>query len=90
MGWAGATMDGIRASRLMILVFSDEANRSTQILREVERAVNAGIVLLPFRLEDVAPSGDLEYFISAKSLAGRHDTAARGPSGAAGPATSGS
>jgi hypothetical protein len=65
MGWGAAIVDSIQAARVMVLVFSAEANKSPQILREVERAVNAGTVVVPFRIEDVLPSGDLEYFISA-------------------------
>jgi TIR domain-containing protein len=63
--WAGAIVEGIQTARVMVLVFSDGANKSPQILREVERAVNASVVVVPFRIEDVVPSGDLEYFLSA-------------------------
>src|SRR5262245_47756102 len=34
-------------------------------MREVERAVHVGIPVVPFRIEDTAPSQALEYFISA-------------------------
>jgi hypothetical protein len=40
----------------MVLVLSATANTSTQIKREVERAVNKGIPVIPLRIEDVAPS----------------------------------
>jgi WD40 repeat protein len=48
----------------MVLIFSANANTSAQIKREVERAVNKGIPVIPFRIEDVAPTETLEYFIS--------------------------
>jgi ABC-type amino acid transport substrate-binding protein len=35
------------------------------VLREIERAVNKGVAIIPFRVEDVVPSKDLEYFISS-------------------------
>jgi DNA-binding beta-propeller fold protein YncE len=61
--WGEAIVDAIRSSRVMVLVFSQHANASPQIKREVERAVNAETVLIPFRIEDVAPERGLEYFL---------------------------
>ena len=37
--WAEAIMDAIAAGKIMVVVFSDHANTSGQVLREVERAV---------------------------------------------------
>ena len=48
----------------MILIFSGHANASPQIKREVERAVNRAIPIIPFRIEEVIPSKSLEYFLS--------------------------
>lgn len=62
--WGEAIIDGISESRIMILVFSSNANTSRQIIREVERAVNRGVVVVPFRIEDVPPSKALEFYIS--------------------------
>jgi len=50
----------------MVLVLSSNANDSPQILREVERAVNRGVHIIPLRIEDVMPGADLEYYISAQ------------------------
>jgi protein-disulfide isomerase len=61
--WGGAIIEAIRSSRVMVLVFSSHANASPQIRREVERAVNAETVLIPFRIEDVAPAQSLEFFL---------------------------
>jgi hypothetical protein len=47
----------------MVLVFTADANASPQIRREVERAVNRGVAILPVRIEDVVPGRALEYFI---------------------------
>jgi serine/threonine-protein kinase len=49
----------------MVLVFSSHANDSPQIRREVQLAVSAETVLIPFRIEDVAPTRSLEYFLGA-------------------------
>ena len=62
--WGGAIVDAIHASRVMVLVYSAKANDSAQIKREVERAVNRGLTIIPFRIEDVPMSTTLEYFMS--------------------------
>jgi hypothetical protein len=61
--WGAAIVEAIRGAQVMVLVFSSHANASPQVRREVERAVNAGTVLIPFRIEDVAPADALEYFL---------------------------
>jgi TPR repeat protein len=64
-GWAQSIINAINGARVMVLVLSGNANGSPQIEREVERAVHKGIPVVPVRIEDVAPSATLEYFISA-------------------------
>jgi len=48
----------------MVVILSREANVSPQVHREVERAVNDGDVIIPFRIEDVEPSDHMELFLS--------------------------
>ena len=62
--WGESIIDAIAGSRVMVLIFSAHANQSPQVRREVERAVNKGVVIVPFRIENVAPCKSLEYFIS--------------------------
>ncbi len=61
--WGTAIVDAIQSSRVMVLVFSSHANASPQIRREVQLAVDAETVLIPFRIEDVAPAQSLKYFL---------------------------
>jgi hypothetical protein len=63
--YAEALIDGLNQSRLMVLVFSNNSNTSPQVVREVERAVNKGIAIIPFRIENVVPSKAMEYFVSS-------------------------
>ncbi|MFL5243116.1 MAG: toll/interleukin-1 receptor domain-containing protein [Gemmataceae bacterium] len=62
--WGAAIIEGIEQSQSMVLVFSDNANTSQQVMREVERAVHRGMPIIPFRIEDVPASKNMEYFIS--------------------------
>src|ERR1044072_7100879 len=63
--WSSAIVDAIGESAVMVVIFSKHSNGSPQVMREIERAVNKGVSIIPFRVEDVVPSKDLEYFISS-------------------------
>src|SRR5262249_14132566 len=63
MNWGEAIIDAINTSRVMVLVFSSNANTSQQIRREVEQAVNQGLIIVPLRIEKVTPTKSLAYFI---------------------------
>src|SRR5208282_2485330 len=62
--WGESIVHAIAGSRIFVLVLSHSANTSQQIKREVERAVNRGLPIIPYRIEDVTPSDSLEYFLS--------------------------
>lgn len=55
---------GINRSRCLVLVLSSAANESPSVRREVELATKAGKPIFPVRIEDVAPSPKLEFFVS--------------------------
>lgn len=76
--YASALVRALRDSRIMVLVFSSGANKSQQVLREVERAVSKGLTILPLRIENIAPSAAMEYYIEPP-LAGRPYSPARAP-----------
>jgi formylglycine-generating enzyme required for sulfatase activity len=63
--WANAIVGAIDASRVMVIVFSSHSNDSRQVVRELELAVRKDLVIVPFRIEAVRPSGDMDYFLSA-------------------------
>ena len=62
--WADEIIRGINAARCFVLLVSSAANLSDNVLREVERAAAKSKPIYPVRIEDVAPEGRLEYFIS--------------------------
>ena len=64
MEFPAAIIQGIEGSRVMVLVFSSHSNVSPHVLREITSAVNKGIIIVPFRIEEVLPSKSMEYLIS--------------------------
>ena len=63
--YAEGIIEGIDASRLMVLIFSSSANASRQIHREIERAVSKGLTIIPFRIEDTLPTRAMEYYLGS-------------------------
>src|SRR5262249_3910200 len=61
--WSAAIIKAIDQGRAMVLIFSQNANNSRQIRREVERAITVGIPLVPVRIEEVVPTESLAYFM---------------------------
>ncbi len=62
--WGESIIYAIESSRIIVLIFSSSANASPQIKREVERAVDKGVYIIPFRVANIEPTKSLEYFIS--------------------------
>lgn len=61
--WSASIIEAIKASRAMVLIFSADANQSRQIRREVNHAVEKGVAVVPFRIQDVMPSEAMEYYL---------------------------
>jgi formylglycine-generating enzyme required for sulfatase activity len=64
MEWGEAIINAITECRVLVLIFSSRADASAQVRREVERAISKGKIIVPFRIENVLPSGAMEYAIS--------------------------
>ena len=62
--WANSIIEAIKNTKIMVLVFTDYSNVSTQVLREVNNAVSAGVTIIPFRLTEAEPEGDMQYYLS--------------------------
>jgi len=60
-----ALSEALRASRVLVLIWSAQSNESKHVMREVESAVDKGIPIVPFRIADVQPSRSLDFFLKA-------------------------
>lgn len=61
--YAAGIVRGIDNCKCMVIVFSEASNASKHVLREVERAVGTGAVVIPFRIEDIMPTDSMDYFL---------------------------
>jgi predicted ATPase len=61
--WTKGIMQGLEACRVFILIFSEHANDSDHVQREVAKAFSSGLAVIPFRIKDVLPNQSLSYFL---------------------------
>ena len=64
MEWAETIVDAIDGSRVLVLVLSSSSNISPHVMREVGRAVDNSIPIIPLRIENVTLSKAMAFFIS--------------------------
>ena len=57
-------IDAIDSSKIMVLIFSSHSNNSPHVLTEVNEAMSKGVIIIPFRIEDILPSKAMKYLIS--------------------------
>ena len=61
-----AILNAINVCKIMVVVLTAGANKSRHVRKEVERAVNKGLIIIPFRTEPILPDKSLEYFLSSE------------------------
>ena len=64
--YQASIIDAIDASKIMVLIFSKSSNNSPHVLTEVNRAMSKGLIIIPFRLEDIPLSKEMEYLIGTR------------------------
>jgi hypothetical protein len=61
-----AIVAAIRSAKVMVLVFSDNANNSTEIKKELALASQNKVAVIPARVEDVVPAAALAYELATR------------------------
>jgi hypothetical protein len=61
--WGGGIVEALDAADAVLVVFSEAANESPQIAREMEIAVSRRKPLIPVRIADAMPTQDMQYFL---------------------------
>ena len=63
--YGAAIVDAIDECSVFVLILSHQSNKSGQVAREVERAASNNDVIIPILVENVLPSRNLEFYVSA-------------------------
>jgi TolB-like protein len=61
--WTQGIMRGLTSCRAFVLVFTEHANGSEHVRREVAKAFSLGLAVIPFRFKEVVPNQSLSYFL---------------------------
>ncbi|MFO8035826.1 MAG: toll/interleukin-1 receptor domain-containing protein [Anaerolineales bacterium] len=64
--WGDAIIQAIERCSLMVLVFSGNADQSQRVLDELNYAISEGKPILPFRVEDLEPTGAMRLHLSSR------------------------
>lgn len=65
--WRGTIVDALNNSTMMLIFFSDETNRSTQLIKELAIADKLGKPVVPVLLENIEPSGAYLYEMATRN-----------------------
>ena len=63
--YSASIISAIREAKIFLLIFSENSKASQHVKNEINYATKVGSVIIPFRVEDVAPDDSLEYYLGA-------------------------
>lgn len=72
--WGKAVADAIKASKLFLLIFSVNSDRSQRVLDEVNYAITNELIVLPFRIENLKPNNALMLHLSTRHWLDAYET----------------
>jgi len=61
--YPGAIIRALDAVRALVVLVSQASNISPHVHREIERALHRRAVIVPLRVEDMTPTGSMEYLL---------------------------
>ncbi len=72
--YASGIVRGIDNAKCMVLIFSESANSSQHVLREIERCIGNNTIVIPFKIDQVMPSDAMDYFLKVAHWLDVHDS----------------
>lgn len=64
--YAASIVQGIKASAFLIFLFTNASNKSEAVVNEIETAMGLKVPIIPFRIDNIAYSDSLEYYLRSK------------------------
>lgn len=71
--WGESITNAISESTLMLLIFSENSNKSKRVLDEIYYSISEGKTILPFRIEKLDPSGAMRLHLSSRHWLDAYD-----------------
>lgn len=64
--YAHSIIKAIDNSNVFVVIFSHNSNASPHVRTEIERAFNDEKIIIPFRIENIEPSTEMQYYFGAR------------------------
>ncbi len=71
--WGKAISNAIEQSKIFLLIFSGNSNRSQRVLDELNLAISQETPILPFRIEKLEPDGAMRLHLSSRHWLDAYD-----------------
>jgi len=71
--WGKAISTALDQSKVFLLIFSRNSNRSQRVLDELNLAISQEIIILPFRIEKLEPDGAMRLHLSSRHWLDAYD-----------------
>jgi hypothetical protein len=71
--WANAITNAIQDSKVFLVIFSGNSNKSQRVLDEINFAISQELTILPFRIENLEPDGALRLHLSSRHWLDAYD-----------------
>jgi formylglycine-generating enzyme required for sulfatase activity len=62
--WAAAITNAIENGKIMVLIFSSNSHNSDDVLNEILLAKDAHAIIIPFKIENILPKGEMKYYLT--------------------------
>ena len=64
--WGDSITEAINACKIVLLIFSNSSNQSKRVLDEIYYAISEEKIILPFRIENLDPTGAMQLHLSSQ------------------------
>jgi len=71
--WGKAISNAIQQSKVFLVIFSGNANKSQRVLDELNFAISQEVSILPFRIENLEPDGAMRLHLSSRHWLDAYD-----------------
>jgi hypothetical protein len=65
--WRADIVENIKLARVLVILFSEAANQSTELVKELSVADESQTLIVPVRVENVTPQGTYQYELAARN-----------------------
>ncbi len=62
--YSGQLTDAVQGSKILVVIVSGQSNKSEHVLREVALALEVGVIVIPFKIDEIAIPKAYAYYLN--------------------------